>query len=118
MPPATAQQSGAALLRAGYRQVLRVHREKLPPPMRTLGDSYARSEFRAWGDASGTSDSQWAEFQDQWRRYTNMLLGVADSPAAASGDIPDDVLSRMSPAQQAQLAKLREAVQLKPPPEH
>ena len=105
-----AGRQGAVLLRAGYRAILRVHREKLPPPMQKLGDGYARQEFRAWGAASGVSQSQWQEFQSQWERYANMLLGVADSPAAASGDIPEDVLSRMNEEQRAQLASLREAV--------
>lgn len=50
---------GAALLRAGYRQVLRVHREKLPPPMRGLGDAYAGKEFRDWGAAANVSAQQW-----------------------------------------------------------
>lgn len=99
-----------ALLMAGYRQVLRVHKEKLPPPMRVLGDSYARKEFSAWASASAATPAQWAEFESQWRRYCNMLLGVADSPAATSGDIQEEVLTRMSKEQQAQLAKLREAI--------
>lgn len=39
---AQAQQQGLALLRAGLRRVLRVHHEKLPPPMKKMGDAYAR----------------------------------------------------------------------------
>lgn len=30
-----------------YRRILRVHRRKLQPEMRVLGDSYVKSEFRA-----------------------------------------------------------------------
>jgi hypothetical protein len=30
-----------------YRRILRVHRKKLDPEMRILGDSYVKSEFRA-----------------------------------------------------------------------
>jgi hypothetical protein len=30
-----------------YRRILRVHRRKLDPEMRILGDSYVKSEFRA-----------------------------------------------------------------------
>ena len=30
-----------------YRRLLRVHRKKLPPEMRLLGDEYIKSEFRA-----------------------------------------------------------------------
>lgn len=102
--------SGAALLRAGYRQVLRVHRQKLPPPMRGLGDAYAGKEFRDWAAAANVTPQQWNEFRLQWERYTNMLLGVADKPEATSGDIPADALARMTPEQRAQLERLRAAV--------
>lgn len=44
-------------------------------------------EFRAWGNAKGVKATEWAEFEAQWRRYCDALMGVADSPAAASGDI-------------------------------
>ena len=30
-----------------YRDILRLHRHKLPPVMRDLGDRYAREEFKA-----------------------------------------------------------------------
>jgi hypothetical protein len=30
-----------------YRRILRVHRRKLDPEMRILGDSYVKAEFRA-----------------------------------------------------------------------
>ena len=36
----------AAEFRALYRAVLRLHREKLPPVMRALGDRVAVEEFR------------------------------------------------------------------------
>lgn len=29
-----------------YRELLRLHKEKLPPPMKSLGDSYVRTEFK------------------------------------------------------------------------
>lgn len=44
-------------------------------------------EFRAWGNAKGVKATEWAEFEAQWRRYCEALMGIADSPAAASGDI-------------------------------
>lgn len=33
-----------------YRRILRVHRKKLEPEMRILGDGYVKSEFRAHKD--------------------------------------------------------------------
>lgn len=47
-------------------QVLRVHREKLAPPMRGLGDTYAGKEFREWGAAANVTPQQWHEFRSQW----------------------------------------------------
>ena len=104
----TSQGAVAALL-AGYRSVLRVHRARLPPPMRELGDQYARTEFRAWA-ASAATPGQWREFGDQWRRYVDMLLGVADTPEATSGDIPAEMLGSLTDEQKEQLEKLRMAV--------
>lgn len=100
---------GVPALLAGYRTILRVHRERLPPPMRTMGDAFARSEFRAWA-ASKSAPDQWREFGAQWTRYVDMLLGVADTAEAASGDIPAEMLGQLNEAQQEQLEKLRLAV--------
>jgi hypothetical protein len=56
------------MLFANPLQVLRVHREKLAPPMRGLGDTYAGKEFREWGAAAGVTPQQWHEFRSQWVR--------------------------------------------------
>ena len=101
--------AGAEALLAGYRTVLRVHRLRLPPPMRALGDSFARDEFRAWA-GSKSSGEQWREFGGQWTRYVDMLLGIADSPESTSGDIPAEMLGQLSEPQKEQLEKLRLAV--------
>lgn len=101
--------AGVTALLSGYRNILRVHREKLPPPMRAMGDAYARDEFRAWANSKATAD-QWREFGGQWSRYVNMLLGVADSTEAASGDIPAETLGQLNDEQKLQLEKLRLAV--------
>jgi hypothetical protein len=105
-----ASPANVAALLAGYRTVLRVHRTRLPPPMRELGDQYVRTEFRAWAAARAVTPAQWREFGDQWRRYVDMLLGVADSPEATSGDIPPEMLGQLNDEQKAQLDRLRVAV--------
>ena len=105
-----ASKASVAALLAGYRTVLRVHRTRLPPPMRELGDQYARTEFRAWAAARAVTAAQWREFGDQWRRYVDMLLGVADTVQAASGDIPPEMLGQLNDEQKAQLERLRLAV--------
>ncbi|GIL67669.1 hypothetical protein Vafri_21005 [Volvox africanus] len=57
-----------------YREVLKLHRERLPPPVRDLGDSYARSEFRSHLRGK-TTMSQWTQFISEWRGYLATLRG-------------------------------------------
>lgn len=102
MPPS--QPTGRALLQL-YRRILRVHRERLPPPMRSLGDSYARDEFRRHRDEP-TTPQQWATFEGEWRKYVAMLSGEAD--LVASGDIPNETLRQMTPDQRVRLQLLEE----------
>lgn len=91
-----------------YRAVLRCHAQRLPPPMRSMGDSYARDEFRRHRDAKPpTTEAQWSEFVLEWTRYVRMLEGQADSPGF-SGSMDDSVLKRMSPEQQLRLNLLKE----------
>ena len=49
-----------------YRQILRAHARNLPPPMRVLGDGYAREEFRRHLDAKSVTNDQWIEFATEW----------------------------------------------------
>ena len=89
-----------------YRDIVRAHRTQLPPPLRDMGDTYARDEFRRHWKPS-TTQPQWQAFVQEWQRYLSMLRGQADLPEA-SGDIPDSVLESLNPEQKAQLARLKE----------
>ena len=89
-----------------YRQILRVHRQKLPPPMREMGDSYLRDEMRRHKEAQ-TTPQQWKTFTAEWQKYLNMILGQADLPNT-SGDISADVLDSMTPEQKQQFLDLKE----------
>ena len=102
MPPS--QRLGRQLLQL-YRQIMKVHRERLPLPMRDMGDSYARDEFRRHRDEK-TTEQQWAIFAAEWRKYVAMLSGEADM--TVSGDIPADVLNSMSQEQKLRLQILEE----------
>lgn len=90
-----------------YRQILRAHREKLPGPLRALGDSYASEEFRRHLKAK-TTPAQWREFGHQWSGYVSMLNGTADQEQR-SGDIPEDVQAALTAEQREQLFKLQQA---------
>lgn len=77
-----------------YRRLLRVHRKKLPPQMRLLGDEYVKSEFRAHRNVDNpihivrmSLDStqslarilnyHWAQvgFLTEWQLYAQQLEG-------------------------------------------
>ena len=88
-----------------YRQILKVHREKLPLPLQDLGNSYARDEFRRHRDEP-TTEQQWAIFKAEWRKYVAMLSGEADM--VVSGDIPADIIANMTPEQKIRLQVLEE----------
>ena len=92
-----------------YRDILRIHRQMLPGPLRSMGDVYARDEFRRHRDGR-TTEAQWQAFVSEWRRYLDMLRGQADLPEG-SGDIPPDVLAGLSPEQSARLEMLRQEAQ-------
>lgn len=102
MPPS--EKFGRQLLQL-YRQIRKVHREKLPLPLQDLGNSYACDEFRRHRDEK-TSEQQWAIFAAEWRKYVAMLSGEADM--VVSGDIPQEVLDHMSPEQKNRLKLLEE----------
>ncbi|KAG2439640.1 hypothetical protein HXX76_004991 [Chlamydomonas incerta] len=66
-----------------FRDVMKLHRERLPPPMRDLGDSYARAEFRSHLRGKTTME-QWKQFVREWQVYLATLRG--DEQAAASAE--------------------------------
>lgn len=92
-----------------YRDILRLHRAKLPGPMREVGDKYVKSEFRRHKEAQPPpTDGQWAEFNTQWSAYIDMMRGTADLPGGRA--IDEGILGSMSAEQQARLQDLeREA---------
>lgn len=100
-------QSGLPRILALYRQVLRVHRAKLPEPLRPLGDSYVQQEFRRHLRAK-TTMPQWTEFVAQWGDYCSMLSGEGDLEAR-SGELPQDVVEMLTPEQLQQLEELKRA---------
>ena len=80
---APAGREGAAAVFSLLRSILRLHRERLPPPMRSMGDTYVLSEFRQHL-RSRTTEEQWATFGREWRNYAAMLGGTADQQLSAA----------------------------------
>ncbi|KIZ01587.1 hypothetical protein MNEG_6373 [Monoraphidium neglectum] len=105
-PPA---QQGLAQLYQLYRQVLRVHRTKLPGPLRSLGDSYVKGEVRRHLKGK-TTPQQWREFQGQWAAYVSMLSGRADADEAHGSVRPlHDAEGALNEEQREQLQRLKDA---------
>ena len=92
-----------------FRQILRIHRENLPPPMRALGDNYVRDEMRRHKDAQ-TSEAQWYIFVKEWTIYRDMLTGK-DDLQHKGGDIHPDNLAAMTPEQKQTFLDLRQETQ-------
>lgn len=84
-----------------YRRLLRLHRQKLTPTKRKLGDAYLKKEFR---DHRSAKPEFVRGFIDEWSRYAEELEKRGD----VGKDLAQDVLSRMSPEQKMMLTKLRQ----------
>ncbi|KAL4988569.1 succinate dehydrogenase assembly factor 3, mitochondrial [Aspergillus falconensis] len=90
-----------------YRRILRVHRRKLDPEMRILGDSYVKSEFRAH---RGTENPlHIIGFLTEWQLYAQKLEG--DSWIGEKLD--QGKLDKMSDQQLGQLYELMQTIQNK-----
>lgn len=102
-----------------YRAVLGAHKKHLPPAMRSLGDTYVKSEFRLHKSAKPELAAQ---FLDEWTNYLDQILltSRAQESSLTAGsledkgerlfsfgaDLPPDV--ELSEEQMAQLEKLRD----------
>ena len=90
-------------MRQLLRQILRAHRTKLPPNMRSLGDQYVRKEFAEMRDV--TKPEVLERFRDEWEKYLQQLeTAPADDLGA---DLDAEILGTMSDDQKAKLVDMR-----------
>lgn len=106
---------GRSAALALYRGILRAHQKHLPEEMRTLGDSYVKSEFKLHKTVKDSS--QLDSFFNAWDQYLEQLLKTArikessvslgeDGMTATFGQhLPSEV--SLSDEQQIQLEKLK-----------
>jgi Complex1_LYR-like len=120
---AGATKNGLAKIFALYRSILRIHRNKLPIPVREMGDRYVREEFASHLKSNTTTEAQWKSFFQEWQRYHGMLAGAADLTTPdglildqgetlitgidRSGDISEDIIKSMTPEQVERLQSIR-----------
>lgn len=106
-----------------YRSILRVHRNKLPTPIREMGDRYVKEEFASHLQSKNTTETQWKSFIQEWQNYSGMLSGAADliTPDGSmigqgevlitgidpSGDISEEIIRQMTPEQIEKLQSIR-----------
>uniref|UniRef100_A0A7S3VMP9 Succinate dehydrogenase assembly factor 3 n=1 Tax=Dunaliella tertiolecta TaxID=3047 RepID=A0A7S3VMP9_DUNTE len=126
MPPGTAKPAaaeGAALVISLYRSILRLHKDRLPPQLRSLGDAHARSEFQAHLRGRTTAE-QWEQFYQAWRGYLLTLGGSDVQPrvgqlddgtsqalAAASTTFAANLDKYLTPEQKLRMESLRKEAQ-------
>ncbi|KAL1953057.1 hypothetical protein VTO42DRAFT_3729 [Malbranchea cinnamomea] len=87
-----------------YRRLLRLHRKKLPPDLRLLGDEYVKSEFRAHRNVENPIHI--VGFLSEWQLYAQKLEG--DSWVGEKLDKAK--LDKMSDQQIGQLYELMQAI--------
>ncbi|RAH42432.1 succinate dehydrogenase assembly factor 3 [Aspergillus aculeatinus CBS 121060] len=87
-----------------YRRILRVHRKKLDPQMRLLGDSYVQSEFRAHRNVENPLHI--IGFLTEWQLYAQKLEG----DAWIGEKLDKGKLDKMSDQQIGQLYELMQAI--------
>ena len=84
-----------------YRRLLRLHRQKLPPVKRALGDTYLKKEFR---DHRKASPEFVIGFTSEWTKYAEELERRGD----VGKNLDENVLLTLSGEQKHMLLKLRE----------
>mmetsp|Transcript_5843 Transcript_5843/g.15119 ORF Transcript_5843/g.15119 Transcript_5843/m.15119 type:complete len:158 (-) Transcript_5843:111-584(-) len=67
-----------------YARILRLHRHKLPLPLRDVGDQYVREEFRSMWKLDDVS-KHYGEFASQWEQYAQ-TLSTDGGEGLSSGD--------------------------------
>lgn len=109
-----------------YARILRLHRSKLPLPLRDMGDQYVREEFRSmWKLGSKAFGEHSEEFTQQWENYARTLtLPEEDARAGGnqssetfgkvgsttSGDLNESSLDNLSEEQRIQLKRLKDEI--------
>ncbi|CAL1170046.1 unnamed protein product [Cladocopium goreaui] len=88
-----------------FRTIMRLHRVKLDPQMRSLGDTYARKEFRLHAKPQ-VQEAHRQMFLREWRAYVDMV----SSQATVTGqELSDEQKSKLNDQQKVQLDSLEKS---------
>ncbi|KAK5056561.1 hypothetical protein LTR84_012092 [Exophiala bonariae] len=88
-----------------YRRLLRIHRKKLGPEERIMGDMYVKAEFRRHRDVE--NPLHLVGFLTRWQEYGQMLEG----DDWKDGKIDTALVAKLSDHQVGQMYELMQTIQ-------
>mmetsp|Transcript_53736 Transcript_53736/g.143783 ORF Transcript_53736/g.143783 Transcript_53736/m.143783 type:complete len:102 (-) Transcript_53736:64-369(-) len=85
-----------------FREIMRLHRTKLPTAMRSLGDTYVRKEFRVHCKA----DVKPAHLQMFTREWQNYVQHISMQATVKGEELSEEQRQKLNSDQQQKLADL------------
>mmetsp|Transcript_659 Transcript_659/g.1420 ORF Transcript_659/g.1420 Transcript_659/m.1420 type:complete len:105 (-) Transcript_659:85-399(-) len=85
-----------------FRSIMRLHRSKLPPPMRSLGDAYVRKEFKLHYKPD-VKENHRKMFLSEWGNYVQTISAQA---SVVGKELSEDQRSKLNDEQKTQLGNL------------
>uniref|UniRef100_A0A7S3HCN5 Succinate dehydrogenase assembly factor 3 n=1 Tax=Spumella elongata TaxID=89044 RepID=A0A7S3HCN5_9STRA len=85
-----------------YRSIMRLHRTKLPGPMRSLGDAYVRREFRL----HYKPDVKVAHRQMFMREWGSYVETISSQASVVGKEMSEEQTGKLDVAQKKQLSDL------------
>ena len=89
-----------------YRQILRLHRQRLPSGKRNLGDAYVKEEWRRHKGLEVNSSTQ-MEFLEQWGEYASQLAEMQSAKGHTGRNLTSAQFAAMSDEQKATLYEMK-----------
>lgn len=89
-----------------FREILTLHRTKLPPVMRSLGDTYVKNEFKTHMYSGTCSKAQFEQFLTAWETYAGT---IRDQQVVTGKSLTPEQKRLMNEKQKEQLDELEKA---------
>ena len=91
-----------------YKRIIRLHEQKLPQVMKSLGDTYIRKEFKIHMYGMKCSESQFEVFLKTWDNYASKL---EESTEVSGSPLTPEQRKLLNDDQKAKLRELRDEVE-------
>jgi hypothetical protein len=89
-----------------YRELLVLHKQKLPPAMKALGDMYIRKEFKTHMYKGNCSKAQFDQFLNAWKSYAQTIRA---QEAVRGKELTAEQKRLLNDSQREQLNELEKA---------